>query len=52
MSDSEARAYDRSEAGSGPTPVYEGPNKAAIEGWRLHTPPIVAEIEAAEDEEE
>lgn len=41
MSDAEGRAYDRSEPGTGPTPVYNGPSKDALNGWRINTPPIV-----------
>ena len=38
MSGAEERAYDRSEAG--PIPKYNGPNKAALTGSRINTPPI------------
>lgn len=38
MGDTEARAIDK--AAPGEAPKYEGPNKAALEGWRRQTPPI------------
>ena len=44
MSSYEERAYDRSEPGSGPTPIYEGPSKDVREGWRRHTPTNIAEL--------
>lgn len=41
MPDAQARAYERSSPGTGPAPVFVGPTKDALEGWRLNTPPIV-----------
>lgn len=48
MSGAEERAHDRSEPGTDAAPVYNGPSKAAINRWRINTPPIAKE----EDEEE
>lgn len=50
MSSYEERAYDRSEPGSGPTPVYEGPSRDVVGGWRINTPPIALEVDEEDDE--
>lgn len=42
--DAEGRAYDRSEPGSGPTPIYMGPERDAREGWRRNTPVNIDEL--------
>lgn len=48
MSGAEERAYDRGEVG--PVPKYNGPSKAALNAWRINTPPI--ERDKEEDDEE
>lgn len=47
-SDSESRAFDRSEPGG--NPIYNGPSKDAINGWRLPTPPIVENLDETLEE--
>ena len=49
MGDSEARAKDR--AAPGEAPVYNGPSRAAQEGWRriVHPRPKVGEPEPPEE---
>jgi hypothetical protein len=39
----ENRAYERSDAGTGPTPIYQPKTKDVINGWRRETPPIAKE---------
>lgn len=39
----ENRAYERSEPGTGPKPVYQPPTKDVVNGWRRETPPIAKE---------
>lgn len=49
MSGAEERAMDRGEVG--PVPKYNGPSKAALNGWRINTPPIERDKQNEEDEE-
>jgi len=41
MAHTEISAWERSEPGTGPTPVYDDPNKdkAIKQGWRRDSPP-------------
>lgn len=39
MGKAETIAWEHSEPGSGPTPVYDDPDKAEANGWRLDSPP-------------
>jgi len=43
----EARAYDRSDPGTGtpPQPIYQPKTKDVLNGWRRETPPIAKEEE-------
>lgn len=51
MGDSEARAHDK--AAPGEAPKYEGPSKAAQEGWRtiVHPRPLVTEPPPEEEQQ-
>lgn len=50
MSGAEERAMDRGEFG--PEPKYNGPSRAALNRWRINTPPIERDKENEEDSEE
>lgn len=50
MSDAEGRAKDRSDAGTGAAPIYNGPTKDVVNGWRRTTPPIVVTPEETLEE--
>jgi hypothetical protein len=50
MSDAEGRAKDRSDAGTNAAPIYEGPSRDALEGWRRITPAIVESLDETFEE--
>jgi hypothetical protein len=49
MGDTEARAIDRADPGE--APKYNGPSKAALQNWRIQTPPFAWDEDDTEEKE-